>query len=362
MRFTVAETRREAELIAFSRGEELAKMEGNQALGKVIVTLMSIMKVNRNIQLFTNLYNQLMPLIPAALIAPQYFAGVIPFGYITQATMAFTQVFNGATLLIGQFGGISSFAAIVNRLGAFAEAVEAAGVEQLPVGRRIEVTEGEDIVFDKVSVLTPEMTRVLISDLSVRVKVGDSLLITGPDGSGKTALLRTIAGLWAGGAGNLQRPPFADMRFMTQTPYLPPTTLRQAMSYPCTNACPDDARLLQILRSVNLSDLATRAGGLDMVQKWREFITPSEQQKLSLASVILSQPKYAIIDDASMVLEEHNENLLFTLLTALGTTMVSAGPGGSASLTKYHRRVLELGGDGTWKVFDASEYKPKAEK
>jgi len=230
----------------------------------------------------------------------------------------------------------------------------------LPAGKLIKVTEGPDIIFDKMSLLTPDLTRVLIAELSVKVTAGDSLLIVGPDGAGKTALLRTVAGLWAGGAGSLQRPAASETRFITQKPYLPPTTLRQALSYPCPITCPDDARLLQILRTVGLSELATRVGGLDTVMKWREFLSLSEQQKLNLASVILSKPKFAIIDDATMVLEDQNESLLFSLLSSLGTTLLSVGP--AVTLVKYHRRVLELGGDGTWKVYDASDYHPKSEK
>ena len=356
LRFALAETRREAELIAFSHGQELAKLIANKGLQAVIATLLAIMRVNRRIQLFTSSYNELVPLIPAYLIAPRYFDGLIPFGYVTQATMAFCKVFNGATLFIGQFGGISAFATTVNRLGAFVEAVEASCAEELPPGKLIKVTEGPDIIFDKMSLLTLDLTRVLIADLSVKVIAGDSLLIVGPDGAGKTALLRTVAGLWAGGAGSLQRPAASETRYITQNPYLPPTTLRQALSCPCTIECPDDARLLQILRTVGLCDLATRAGGLDTVQKWREFLSLGEQQKLNLASVILSKPKFAIIDDATMVLEDQNESLLFSLLSSLGTTLLSAGPAASATLVKYHRRVLQLFGDGTWKVYDASDY------
>jgi len=127
LRFILAETRREAELIAFSHGEDLAKLLANKGLQAVIATLLAIMRLNRKISLFTSSFTELMPLIPAYLIAPRYFAGLIPFGYITQATMAFSKVFYGATLFIGQFGGISAFATTVNRLGAFVEAVEASG-------------------------------------------------------------------------------------------------------------------------------------------------------------------------------------------------------------------------------------------
>jgi vitamin B12/bleomycin/antimicrobial peptide transport system ATP-binding/permease protein len=70
----------------------------------------------------------------------------------------------------------------------------------------------------------------------------------------------------------------------------------------------------------------------------------------------LRQPAYAVIDEATSALESDNEKLLYTLLTSLGTTVVSAG---APSLSKYHTQVLELAGDGTWKLFPSGDYKGK---
>ena len=93
-------------------------------LGGVISTLMDILKLNAKIQAFTGVFNPLVGIIPVVIVAPSYFAGEIPFGTITQAVMAFSTVFNGATVLIAQFSGLSSFAAITNRLGALLEVME----------------------------------------------------------------------------------------------------------------------------------------------------------------------------------------------------------------------------------------------
>jgi putative ATP-binding cassette transporter len=71
--------------------------------------------------MFTTGFNLLVPLIPAIIMAPLYFDGKVEFGVITQSVMAFTVVFNGATLLIAQFGGISAFAAVTNRVGSLLE-------------------------------------------------------------------------------------------------------------------------------------------------------------------------------------------------------------------------------------------------
>jgi beta-glucosidase len=352
LRFGLAEARREAEAIAFYRGEDIAREQARGKLRLVIDTLMQIMTVNRNIQFFTNVYNMLVPLIPAAIIAPLYLANKAPFGDITQATMAFTVVFNGATFMISQFGGISSYSAIINRLGSFLEAVEACGADNVPAENRIEMVEGPYVAFEKCTIKTPDLARTLIRDLDLVVRSGESLYINGPDGAGKTALLRNLRGLWNSGSGKLMRPAPADMMFLSQNPYLPPTNLREAISYPCLDACMDDARMMQILSLVGLSDLVERCG-VDKVQNWRDILSLSEQQRLSIARVIFSKPKFAIVDEATSALEADNEKLLYGLLTSLGSTIISAGNG--ADLAKYHTQVLELDGKGGWKLFPAKD-------
>lgn len=355
LRFGLAEARREAEAIAFYRAEQMAEMQARSRLKTVIDTLMNIMNVNRNLQLFTNCYNMMMPLIPAAIAAPMYFSGNVPFGAITQATMAFTIVFNGCTFLISQFGGISSFTAIINRLGSFQEALDATGVKAPADGKHIEVTEGEHILFDKVDINTPDYKKALVKELTVAVKPGTSLLIAGPDGSGKSSILRVIAGIWSAGAGRLMRPKATDIMFLSQNPYMPEVTLREALTYPCLDKCADDAKLLQILKMTNLAELPERAGGLDTVQNWRELLTLSEQQRLNIARIILTKPKYAVVDEATSALEAENERLLYSLLTGLGTTVISAGT--SSNLVQYHQMVLELKGDGTWTLHPSNNFK-----
>src|SRR5690606_9894930 len=80
------------------------------------------------------------------------------------------------------------------------------------------------------SVRTPSGT-VLLKDLNLVVPPGEPLLIRGPSGSGKTTLLRAIAGLWPYCDGTIIRPEH-DTLFLSQKPYLPLGTLREALHYP----------------------------------------------------------------------------------------------------------------------------------
>jgi vitamin B12/bleomycin/antimicrobial peptide transport system ATP-binding/permease protein len=183
------------------------------------------------------------------------------------------------------------------------------------------------------------------------------LLIVGPDGSGKTALSRVIAGVWNAGHGTMYRPPASDIMFMTALPYLPAMTLRQALCFADGELCQDDARLMQVLTVVNLQDLPQRSGGMDVEQNWRQMLSLNEQQRLTLARVILRRPMYVVIDEATAALEAEHVQLLYALLASLGATVISAG--NSGGLVKYHAQVLELAGDGSWQLHPADKYTPK---
>ena len=65
-------------------------------------------------------------------------------------------------------------------------------------------------------------------------------------------------------------------------------------------------------------------------------------------------PKYAILDEATSALDIKNEERLYQQLLFTGTTFISVGH--RASLLQYHQHVLELEGDGNWRLIRAKDY------
>lgn len=83
------------------------------------------------------------------------------------------------------------------------------------------------IKFTNVTVSTPDLTRTLVSSLNLSLPPSKNLLIVGNSGSGKSSLLRTVAGLWTSGHGTITRPTNGDCFFLPQKPYCPLGTLRE---------------------------------------------------------------------------------------------------------------------------------------
>jgi len=355
LRYTLADVRRDVESIAFYRGEQSARKVIFKRIAEAIINLELMMVLQRNLTFFTVNFNYLVVLIPAAIIAPLYFAGTMEFGDITRAGIAFGQVFGGMTLLIGQFTGISGFIANINRLGSFVEIldeVEAEAKAPSSDGKgeiQILETDGK-LVLDKVSVDVPNTERRLVADLDLMVGPGESLIIMGPSGSGKSSLLRAIAGIWKSGQGRIVRPRVEHLMFLPQRPFVPRSTLREAICYPITAASriASDVELESVLKLVNMPDLVERAGGLDIEQEWRDMLSLGEQQRLTIARLILARPRFAFLDEATSALDADNERLLYNLLKTLRTTVISVGH--KQSLVEHHQRILRLTGDGGWEV------------
>jgi vitamin B12/bleomycin/antimicrobial peptide transport system ATP-binding/permease protein len=355
LRFNLAETRREAETVAFAHGESIAELQARQGLKRVIDTLIRMMYLFRNLQLFTTPYNALVAIIPMALVSYMFMQGMVPLGTIYAMTAAFNAVYNGLTLLVGQFGGVMGFVNTTNRVDGVMTAFEEAAAPPPRDGKHIDVVEGPTVKADRLTISTPDGERDLIVDVSFEFKKGARVLVTGAHGVGKTALLRVAAGFWSRGTGKMYRPPFAKMMFLTASPYFPPMTLRQALCYPCIETCGDDAKFQAALNMAQLADLSKRAGGFDTVQTWRELLNPSEQQRLSFARVMMQKPEHVFIDEGTNSLEEQVELQFYQLLFGLGSTVVTAGP---PAMSKYADVVLEIGKDGRCKLFKADEYKP----
>jgi putative ATP-binding cassette transporter len=307
----------------------------------------AMIALNGNVGFFTVGYNYLIQLIPALVVAPLYIRGEIEFGKVTQAAMAFAFVMNAFSLIVEEFQRISSFGAVIERLGAAWEVIQAEESAALKPAIEI-VPESGRLAFERLTLATPRDGRLLIKELSLEVPCGRRLLITGPTGSGKTALLRTVAGLWTAGSGRIVRPPLEDVMFLPEQPYVVAGTLREQLAYAVGADRTTEARMLAVLRKARLGSILDQAGGLDVERDWPNVLSLSEQQELAFARLLLANPRFAFLDEATSALDPEKGRSLYEMLSRTGITYVSVAT--DPGLMDYHDMRLELGAHGEWEL------------
>src|SRR5688572_1250214 len=208
--------RENAESVAILRREGRLKARALGRLDRLVDNFRRITSVNRNLGFFTTGYNYLIQIIPILVVAPQFIRGEVEFGVITQSAMAFAQLLGAFSLIVNQFGSISSYAAVTARLSALAEAVEGAHDHSQ---RSIETVEEPDrMAYERLTLRSPRDGGVLLVDLSASIPLGTRVLITGPNESARAALFRATAGLWLAGEGRIVRPPLDAIFFLPQLP------------------------------------------------------------------------------------------------------------------------------------------------
>ncbi|MEA5582867.1 ABC transporter ATP-binding protein/permease [Nodularia harveyana UHCC-0300] len=352
-RYGLIHVRDNAESIAFYQGETEEILQLKQRFIRAISNFNLLINWQRNLGFFTTSYNYFVSALPYLVIAPIYFAGDTEFGTFTQAAIAFSQIFSALSVVVGQFESLTAFAAGIERMGDLDEVLETSDQQQ-PGMRTIDVTEGSAIELRSVTLLTPNYERTLISNLPLNLQPGEGLVIVGNSGSGKSSLLRAIAGLWNAGTGQIIRPSLSEMMFLPQRPYMVLGSLRSQLLYPNPDNDILESKMRHVLEEVNLAELPERVGGFEVELDWANILSLGEQQRLAFARLLLSMPSYVILDEATSALDLANEKNLYQQLKAKGTTLISVGH--RPSLLQYHEYVLELDGSSNWRLLPMAEY------
>ena len=340
--------REHAEGIALMRGEADERERLSGSLFELRAAWNVQTRGQGNLSLLTSALAYLAPVVPLIVALPRYLGGEIALGGLMQTAQAFSSVQWALSWLIDNFPKFAEWRASTDRvvhlhltLGDLEDDAAAADDARIVVHP---ATESDRLVMRELGVARPD-GEMLVAEAEVEILRAERVLIRGQSGSGKSTIMRAVAGVWPWGRGAIHLPTGA-ITFMPQKPYFPLGTLRDIMLYPAAPEGISDEALKDMLHRVGLDHLRDR---LDETERWDHILSGGEQQRVAFARVLVHKPAWIFMDEATSALDEAGqENVMKLLIEELPeTSVVSIGhrPG----LEAFHTRELTLvpGTDGT---------------
>jgi putative ATP-binding cassette transporter len=333
--------RENAESIGMLRGDPAERAAAMRGFGRVVSAWFSIIRQQGKVGIVLNTNGALFPILPVMLVAPKYLSGDLSLGAVIQVVSAFVAVQGALIWFVDNFARIAEWYASVVRVDELIEALAESDRADLAGNQgaiTIERHAGDDVTLENVRIVHAG-GQVVIAESSVTIRRGEKVLLTGASGTGKSSLVRALAGLWLSGSGRIGLPRDAKIAFVPQQPYLPHGSLRAILNYPLTGDSPPDDVLRAALQRAGLGELLEK---LDAEEPWDRILSGGERQRIAVARLLAQRPDIVVLDEFTSALDEEGQRSILGLLDheLAAATVISIGhrPG----LELFHDRTITL--------------------
>ena len=338
-RYAAVDLRAHAEHVALYKGEHHEKGILDRLFGRVLDNWYLIILRQKVLLWFTAGYNQTAVILPLLVALPNYFDKVFLLGGLMQSIRAFGSVQESLSFIVNSYTNIAQWQAVAKRLTTFvnhmSDAEEIAEKEnQLVLSEHAEPT----IVAKNVTIKTPRV-EVLLSAINEKFIHGQNYLLKGSSGIGKSTFVRSLAGIWPYASGEVTFPKNHKVMYLPQRPYMPIGTLLEAILFPDNIQPHLEKDLSRVLKDCNLEKLIPR---LRESASWSEQLSPGEQQRITFARILLHQPDWVFLDEATSMLDIENEKRMYDPLKTQLPNCSLVSVGHRPSLDGFHDHVIDM--------------------
>lgn len=341
-RYALTRVRENGESIALLGGEEEERSGIDRSLGNVLRQWARLCGQHMRTTVVSQGSSLIAPVIPILLCAPKFLDGSMSLGQVMQAASAFTIVQAAFGWLVDNYPRLAEWNAGARRIASLMMSLD--GLERAETGdgiNRIQrgETEGDAMLrLNELSVTLNDGTAV-VGESEVLIGPGERVLVAGESGTGKSTLVRAIAGLWPWGGGSVDFHPDRRIFMLPQKPYVPSGTLRRAIAYP---GAADDWTVETMAETLEKVGLAHLNEKIEEDAPWDQTLSGGEKQRLAFARLLLHRPDIIVLDEATSALDATGQDKMMQLLQdeLKEATVISVAH--RAELEEFHSRKITL--------------------
>jgi putative ATP-binding cassette transporter len=339
-RYSLARVRENAECIALLRGAQAERAGIDRSFGKLLARWTDLVGQQMRAVIVSQGHAQVVGIVPLLLCTPRFLDGSMSLGQMMQIASAFGIVQGAMSWLVDNYPRIAEWMASVRRVATLLAAID--GLERLEAARPDRVVRQTGgavaLTLRGLSVHLCDGAP-LVGAIDARIRAGEKVLLVGDSGTGKSALVRALAGVWPWRKGDFVARSSADICVIPQRPYVPAGSLRRAVTYPLPPECIGEDRIVDVLTAVGLDRFLPR---LDEELPWPATLSEGEKQRLAFARVLIHQPQILVLDEATSALHVGAQAELMQLIhdRLPGLTLISIGH--RPELETFHERKLVM--------------------
>jgi putative ATP-binding cassette transporter len=342
-RYVLTRVRENGESIALLGGEDEERAGIDRSLSGVIGRWRDLCVQHMRTTIVSQGSGVIAPVVPLILCAPKFLAGDMSLGQVMQAASAFTLVQAAFSWLVDNYPRLADWTASARRVASLLVSLDALqraerGGDNMISIEHVATEGGAALELSDLSVTLDDGTAV-IDEARVDIMPGERVLVAGESGTGKSTLVRAIAGLWPWGQGTIRLQEGGRLFLLPQRPYIPVGSLRRAITYPSPAEEFSQKAIGAALRKVGLGHLVERIGE---EAPWDHTLSGGEKQRVAIARVLLHKPDVVVFDESTSALDPDSQEKMMALISTdlKKATIVSVGH--RPELEKFHSRKLVL--------------------